>query len=129
MEGEADNDDDGNYETPLQNRRVPPTKVTGYLERDLTENLFMRLQGIWWDGRNEFPASVGAERFHEGKVTSNFVADLLVTYQLSNGRLSVGINNLFNRDYYTPYSEGFNRNDTYNKATGATATVKYEVNF
>lgn len=129
MEGEADNNNDGSYETPLQNRRVPPTKVTGYVEHSLTDNWFVRLQGVWWDGRNEFPASVGRERFHEGRVTSGSLFDLLSTYQLSQGRLSLGINNLFNNDYFTNYSEGYNRNDTYNKATGATATVKYEVEF
>lgn len=129
MEGEADNNDDGNFETPLQNRRIPPAKVTAYVEHDLTDRWFVRLQGVWWDGRNEFPASVGIERFHEGEVTSNFLMDLLSTYELPRGRLSVGINNLLNDDYYTNYSEGFNRNDTYNKATGATASIKYEINF
>lgn len=129
MEGEADNNDDGSYETPLQNRRIPPAKVTGYVEHDLTEKWFVRLQGVWWDGRNEFPASVGLQRFHEGEVTSNFLVDLLSTYELPLGRLSFGVNNLLNDDYYTNYSEGFNRNDTYNKATGATGMIKYEVNF
>lgn len=129
MEGEADSNDDGSFETPLQNRRIPPAKVTGHVETDLTDRWFVRLQGVWWDGRNEFPASVGMQRFHEGEVTANFLLDLLSTYELPLGRLSFGVNNLLNDDYYTNYSQGFNRNDTYNKATGATGMIKYEVNF
>lgn len=129
MEGESDPNNDGKYDVPLQNRRIPPAKVTAYVDHDITERWFVRLQGVWWDGRNEFPAAFGTQRFHEGKVTSNSAFDLLTTYQFSSSRLSVGINNLFNKDYYTTYSEGFNRNDTYNKATGATAMIKYEMRF
>ncbi|MBL8271395.1 MAG: TonB-dependent receptor [Steroidobacter sp.] len=129
MEGEVDRDNNGSYETPLQNRRIPPAKVTGYVEHEISDRWLVRVQGVWWDGRNEFPASVGQQRFHEGEVTSNYLFDLLSTYQLSNGRLSFGINNLFNNDYFTTYSEGYNRNEAYNKGTGATGMIKYEVNF
>lgn len=129
MEGESDPNNDGNYDVPLQNRRIPPTKLTAFVDHDITERWFVRLQGVWWDGRNEFPASVGLQRFHEGRVSSNALFDLLTTYQFPSSRLSLGINNLLNNDYYTTYSEGFNRNDTYNKATGATAMLRYEMRF
>ncbi|MGH8286410.1 MAG: TonB-dependent receptor [Steroidobacteraceae bacterium] len=129
MEGEADLNNSGDYETPLQNRRIPPAKVTGYVEGDLSDKWFLRVQGVWWDDRNEFPASVPLQRFHEGRVTSDFVLDLLTTYSLPVGRLSLGVNNLLNNDYYSNYSEGFNRNDSLNKAPGATGMIKYQFDF
>jgi len=129
MEGDADRNNDGSFETPLQNRRIPPAKVTAYVEYDLNSRWYARLQGIYWGSRNEFPNSVGAQVFHEGEITSGFTMDLMTTYSFSSSEISLGVNNLLNSDYYTNYSEGFNRNDAFNKATGATAVVKYTVNF
>lgn len=129
LEGEADMNDDGSFETSLQNRRIPPPKVTAFVDWRATERLDLRMQGIYWGSRDEFPNSTTSQRFHEGKINSGGTVDLVGTYAFDSSQLSVGISNLFNRDYYTNYSEGFNRNDAYNKAYGATAFVKYKVWF
>jgi iron complex outermembrane receptor protein len=121
--GFADNDNNGSYETPLQNRRIPPPSFTAYAETEFRPGSFLRVQGLWSGSRNAFPNS-GPGRFHEGKVNSWFVMDVAARFALTrNVDLSVGVRNLLNKDYYTNYSEGFNTNDNYIKALGRTMTV------
>jgi iron complex outermembrane receptor protein len=129
MEGSADTNGDGTYDTWLQNRRIPPASINAYSEWSFAPNSSLRLQGLYSGDRNRFPnAAPGV--FHEGHVHSYFQADLAARFGFGRlGDLSVGIDNLFNRDYFSNYSEGYNTNDNYIKAPGATLTVRYGINY
>ena len=129
MEGSADTNGDGVYDTWLQDRRIPPPSFNAYAERFLAPNSSVRLQGLYSGDRNRFPnAAPGV--FHEGHVHSYFQADAAARFELGRyGDLSVGIDNLLNRDYFTNYSEGFNTNGNYIKAPGRTLTVRYGINY
>lgn len=127
--GYADADNNGSFETPLQNRRIPPPSVTAHAEYELSPTAFVRAQMLWSGDRNAFPNTVPG-RFHEGHVHSFTTFDVSSRFLLAkNMELALGVRNLFNRDYYTNYSEGFNTNDNYLKAPGRTFTVRFAVNY
>ena len=127
--GFSDNDNNGSFETPLQNRRIPPPSFAIHAETEFRQGSFVRLQGLWSGSRNAFPTTVPG-RFHEGKVNSWFTLDLATRFQLTkNLELGAGIRNLLNKDYYTNYSEGFNTNDNYIKAQGRTLNLRIAINY
>ncbi|MBS0421658.1 MAG: TonB-dependent receptor [Proteobacteria bacterium] len=129
MEGSADTNGDGVYDTWLQDRRIPPASANAYAEWMFATNSSLRLQGLYSGDRNRFPnAAPGV--FHQGHVHPYFQTDVAARFSFGKlGDLSVGVNNLLNRDYFTNYSEGFNTNDNYIKAPGATLTVRYGINY
>jgi iron complex outermembrane recepter protein len=127
--GYSDNDNNGSYETPLQNRRVPPPSFAAHAETEFRPGSFFRVQGLWSGSRNAFPNTTPG-RFHEGKVNSWFTVDVAARFALGrNMEVGVGIRNLLNKDYYTNYSEGFNTNDNYIKAQGRTLNVRVAINY
>ncbi len=127
--GKADADNNGSLETPLQNRRIPPPSATAHAEYEFRPGSFVRAQLLWSGDRNAFPNTVPG-RFHEGHVHSFTTMDLSSRFLVAkNMELALGVRNLFNRDYYTNYSEGFNTNDNYLKAPGRTFTVRFAVNY
>lgn len=124
-EGDTDTNGDGRLDSPLQNRRISPEKLTGYLEHDFSDRWMLRAQALYSGSRNKFPESVGLGRFWEGKIEDFLVVDLATSLQLGPGTLSIGINNLFNEDYFTVISQSANRDERLSKAEGATAYLKY----
>lgn len=127
--GYSDNDNNGSFETPLQNRRVPPPSATLYAETELAEGSFVRVQALWSGSRNAFPNTVPG-RFHEGRVNAWTTVDVAARFKLAkNMELGMGVRNLFNKDYYTNYSEGFNTNDNYLKAPGRTLNLRFAIDY
>lgn len=127
--GHSDNDNNGSFETPLQNRRVPPPSFTAHADYEFISGSFLRVQALHSGSRNAFPNTVPG-RFHEGKVNSYFTLDVAARFNLArNMEVAVGVRNLFNKDYYTNYSEGFNTNDNYLKAPGRTLNLRFAVNY
>ncbi|MFT3816474.1 MAG: TonB-dependent receptor [Rubrivivax sp.] len=127
--GYSDNDNDGSFETPLQNRRVPPPSLAVHAETEFAEGSFLRVQALWSGSRNAFPNTVPG-RFHEGKINSWTTVDVAARFKLAkNMELGVGLRNLFNKDYYTNYSEGFNTNDNYLKAPGRTLNLRFAIDY
>lgn len=127
--GYADNDNNGSFETPLQNRRIAPPSFTAYGEYEFGNGTLLRVQALHSGERNAFPNTTPG-RFHEGKVNSWTTVDVIARFALrKNMELSAGIRNLLNEDYYTNYSEGFNTNDNYLKAPGRTLTVRFAINY
>lgn len=127
--GHSDNDNNGSFETPLQNRRIPPASFTAHAEAEIATGSFVRVQALWSGSRNAFPDAAPG-RFHEGKVNSWYTVDVAGRFRIArNMELGVGVRNLFNKDYYTNYSEGFNTNDNYLKAPGRTLNVRLAIEY
>lgn len=127
--GYSDNDNNGSFETPLQNRRVPPPSFSAHAETEFRPGSFLRVQALWSGSRNAFPNTTPG-RFHEGKVNSWYTVDVAARFKVArNMELGVGVRNLLNKDYYTNYSEGFNTNDNYLKAQGRTLNVRFAIEY
>lgn len=127
--GKIDSDGNGSYDTPMQNRRIPPASVTAHIEYTLAPGAYVRLQALYSGSRNEFPnTTIG--NFHTGRVHPFTTFDLASRFQLTpSADLSVGVRNLLNRDYYTNYSEGYNTNDNYLKAPGRSVSIRLGYNY
>lgn len=131
-QGEFDPTNTGAY-IPLTGDRIGPTKVTFYAENQTTASWLNRLQVYvigdrekFGDGRN----AAGAPIFGRGPVKGFTTADLISTYQINKKqKLSVSIENLFNKQYLPVYAQASNRGDTYSAAPGTTVTVKYSMRF
>lgn len=125
-EGEHDPDGDGNF-TPLNNRRIPPIKVTAYVDYEPFEWWNARLQGLYSGNRDRaFDSGVS---FSGDKVDSFMVFDLINTFDVGYGQLEVGVANLFNTDYHSVHAQILpdGTNTSYVAAPGTTLTVNYSM--
>jgi len=126
LEGKEDRDLDGTFERFIQNRRIPPRKITGHVEHDFAGSWRIRVQGLYSGSRKKFPGSIA---FWEGDVNNRLLLDASVSGDVGPGTLTVGVNNALNTDYFTHISETAQRNNRYSKAPGATATIRYRVTY
>ncbi|MGK7369975.1 MAG: TonB-dependent receptor, partial [Candidatus Halalkalibacterium sp. M3_1C_030] len=124
VEGKRDSDDDGNYDTFLTGDRIPPTKVTGYLSYEPLNGLNTRLDIMYSGNRNKFP---GSTSFAQGEVNSYTVVDLSAGYKVGPGTLSLGIENLLNKQYFPTISQWYNLGGVgYSAGRGRIVSLGYQ---
>ena len=135
-EGRTDNNNNGSYTDPvdefLVNSRISPPKLTAYAEYQFTSKLNARISMLHSGARERFePNSNGGFAPYKNDVNAYTVFDLTSSYQLPFGSLSVGVQNLFNADYYPAISQwaGAYFGTGYSKAPGArlNATLKVQL--
>ena len=127
IEGEFDSDDDGRVDTDLDGLNIAPDRLNLYAEIGLDFGLEARAQlSHLFDRDFEGPAAPTDANF-EGHT----LADLYVAQQLGDGRLSLGIENLFDKRYipYFSQTESFQRDDTLFIGAGRTLTLAYQHEF
>lgn len=126
VEGENDVDDDGDYR-PLTGFRIPPIKLTAYVQNETLPGWRNRLQLLYSGDRDR--------AFNDGvdfrDVDDYVVLDFISSLELGNGTLQVGIQNLLNNQYFTAPSQllRLRTNDSYTAAAGTTFLVQYSLNF
>jgi len=125
-EGENDPDNDGDF-TPLDGFRIPPLKLTAYVENETAPGWQNRLQMLYIGSRDR--------AFEEGidpfPVSSYVTFDLVSSLDLGNGTLQLGIQNLLNNQHFTAPSQllRLGTNDTFTPASGTTFRLQYSVDF
>lgn len=124
IEGRSDTDDDGKVDTDLDGANISPDRLTlSWLAR-WTDRLDTQVQANHFFDRS-FPKP-------ELNFSGYSLVDASVSYRLAVGRLSAGVENLFDRDYVSYYSQSADsttRDDRYFKGRGRTFTVGYQVDF
>jgi iron complex outermembrane recepter protein len=127
LEGKSDPNLDGIY-TYLNSYRIPPVKVTAYVEHNTTANWFNRLQVTYSGERKRFGANTG---FGLRPVDDYATIDYLSSIRLPKGTLRFGVENLLNRQYFTRESQllrtGFN--SSYAAAQGAVLSFGYSISY
>jgi iron complex outermembrane receptor protein len=135
-EGRSDNNGNGSYTDPvdefLVNSRISPPKFTAYAEYQFTTKLNAKVTMLHSGSRERFERlSNGSFGAYKNNVNAYTVFDLTSSYQLPFGSLSIGIQNLFNADYYPAISQwaGAAFGTGYSKAPGArlNATLKVQL--
>ncbi|MDB9322989.1 TonB-dependent siderophore receptor [Nodularia spumigena CS-591/04] len=101
-EGENDEDNDGEY-VALNSITVPPFKLTAYIENQTLEGWRNRLQ-LLYSGNRDRGFEDGVE---DGKISSYVTVDYLSSIKIGEGELQIGIQNLFNNQYFPVYSQYF----------------------
>lgn len=117
---------DGKGWQDMTGYRVPPLKLTAYVQYKPTLDWSNRLQATFFDGKDY--RLDGMDSFGRHQVSSYTTVDLVSQYQITpDDKVSVGIQNLFNRDYYPLYSQLLrnNNNTSHLPAPGAVLTASY----
>ncbi|MGP0565517.1 MULTISPECIES: TonB-dependent receptor domain-containing protein [unclassified Nitrospina] len=124
MEGELDSDNNGNFDSYMLGNRIPPLKVTGYVENQTRPNWRNRLQVLYSGNRDRFNGQTG---FGKGTVGDFYVVDLLSVYKFKVGTLKVGIRNLLDELYFPTISQMYNFNNRYSAGMGRTISATYSI--
>lgn len=126
VEGDNDPDLDDRY-TPLTGFRIPPVKLTAYVENETLPGWTNRLQALYSFGRDR--------AFDQGidfrSVEDYFTLDLISSLKVGPGTLKLGIQNLLNNQYFTAPSQllRLRTNDSYTAASGRTFSLQYAFEF
>lgn len=124
IEGEFDSDDDGEVDTDLDGLNIAPNRLNLFAEVKLDTGLTGRVQLSRLFDRDFSGPAAPADANFDGYT----LADLFIAQQVGNGRISLGIENLFD-DQYIPYfsqTESFQRDDTLFVGVGRTLTLSYQ---
>lgn len=117
--------DNGDWQD-MTGYRVPPLKLTAHVQFKPTDVWSNRLQATYF--ASEDYRLNGVASFGRRDVDSYTTVDLISDYRLSKAdKVSVGIQNLLNRDYYPLYSQLLrsNTNTSHLPAPGTVLTVSY----
>ncbi|MBE9013770.1 TonB-dependent receptor, partial [Pseudanabaenaceae cyanobacterium LEGE 13415] len=101
-EGRIDANNDGNYENFLDGFRIPPLKLTAYLENETLPGWRNRLQLLYSGTRNRFNNSTA---FGRQAVNDYLTVDFVSNLKVGSGTLQVAIENLLNTDYFPVVSQ------------------------
>lgn len=122
LKGERENPSGGS-DLALDSLRIPPLKLTGYLQYSPYEWWNVRLQALYSGHRND-AFDDGVDRLEVDNYTT---VDLLNTLNGRLGTLNVGIENLLNNDYQTVFGQLLRdgQNTSNIPARGAMLRVSY----
>lgn len=123
---------EGEQESPagdlaLNSYRIPPMKLTGYLDWQQSDTLAWRAQ-LLYSGSRDRAADDGVG-FGGREVEDYVTADVVASWRTELGHWQFGMENVFNADYYNVYSQLLRSgtNTSHLPATGRTLTVRYGV--
>ncbi|MDQ8202929.1 TonB-dependent receptor [Pelagicoccus sp. SDUM812003] len=117
VDGKSDTDGDGEVDTRLNGANIPPARLNLYWNR------------VWGEGlRTRFQASNYFDSDSRG-FSGYTLFDLLLSYELGEGALKVGLENVFDKQYITYYSQTVGNDSRYFAGRGRTLTAKYSFEF
>lgn len=124
-EGKTDmnnNDEFGDGEDSyLNGTRIPPLKITSYLNLKPVKRLNLNVQWVYSGDRKHFDRNAkGTYNSGEGPVSAFSIINLSSIYQVSDKlNLNLGIENLLDNAYYLPQAYWYGRDDNFTRANGA----------
>ncbi|MDH6593366.1 iron complex outermembrane receptor protein [Variovorax sp. TBS-050B] len=112
---------------PMTGYRIPPLKITGYVQYKPSERWSVRAQFNWF-GAKDYRLADGKTEFARADVRSYYSVDIVGRYHFDRKNvLTVGVQNLFNRHYLPLYSQLMRsgRNDSRLPAAGTVLTASF----
>lgn len=133
-EGKRDVNDNGKFsdgaDVYLGGDRIAAPKATAYIRYSPLPQWSVRLQMLHAGSRKRFAPVNGIYPYGTGPVNNFSTFSLFSTLQLdTHSSLALGIDNLFNKDYYTVASQWDGRNENYIKGNGARLSLSYTYKF
>ncbi len=117
-------------DTYLDGGSISPPKITFYANYQASEHLRLAMNYIGVQSRNRFEASEGKYSGRKGPVSSYNVVNASASYDMSDAmKLSVGIENLFNSDYYSHIAQSHTFSGWNIKGKGRTVNLGLAYNF
>ena len=103
--------------------RIPPLKLTAYISYSPTDNWTNRLQATYF--ASEDYRLNGVNAFGRYDVKSYATADLMSNFSLDDkSKITIGLENMFNRKYYPLYSQLLRSGDNTSHLTASGITLK-----
>lgn len=121
-EGRIDANNDGDYENFLDGFRIPPLKLTAYVENETLPGWRNRLQLLYSGTRNKFNNSTA---FGRQAVNDYITVDFVSNLKVGSGTLQVAIENLLNADYFPIVSQLQTSDTQYLPGRGRSMSVRY----
>lgn len=128
LEGKSDRNGDGQLDRRLPGANIGAPKVSVYWDKPWTNAFSTRLQSLSHLRRSD-PDNISA-----GDFQGYTLVDLLATYRVTDQQsVSLGIENLFDRDYISYYSQTLTgstaTNANYYAGRGRTLSLRYRFNW
>ncbi len=128
IKGQFDSDKDGKVDADLDGLSIAPDRINLFAEKELNHNIRGRVQVAHLMDRkfkNPDPDDAGFE--FKGYTT----ADLSLAAKTRFGDFSLGVDNLFDKQYITYFSQAQKRKraNAFFSGTGRTLTLGYKVDF
>ncbi|MEG4112398.1 MULTISPECIES: TonB-dependent receptor domain-containing protein [unclassified Microcoleus] len=120
-------DENGRY-IALDSSRIPPLKLTAYLQNETLQGWNNRLQFLY-SGNRDRAFKDGSD---SGPISSYLTVDYISTIQLGKGLLQVKVENLLNNQYFpvlSQYLAGFGADSSNYAGRGLTLSVNYRLNW
>ncbi|MBC7913551.1 MAG: TonB-dependent receptor [Pyrinomonadaceae bacterium] len=130
VEGKIDGNNDSDFaddkDTYLNSTRISAPKATAFLKVNPNSNWDIRLDYVYSGQRKRFQANgtTGAYLFGEGPINTFHLFNFSTAYKLNSAaRLNLGIENIFNKKYYTPVAQFYGRDADYTRGNG----IRYNI--
>ncbi|MCY1269319.1 Ferric aerobactin receptor precursor [compost metagenome] len=122
IDGQSDTDGDDHVDTDLDGANIPPDRYTLAWKANWSDKLNTHVQANYYASRSFDTPGLDFDGYS--------LVDASLGYQLPVGEVSLGVENLLNRDYITYFSQAATtRDDQYFAGRGRTFTLGYEVSF
>jgi len=119
-----------NQKVYLGGDRINPPKITAFTAFRPLEDWSIFLQMISTTGRDRFQPVNGAYTYGTGPIKSFTAFNLSSSYTFrEKSTIRLGVENLFNKDYYTVISQWQSNNMNYVKENGTRLTVSFAQSF
>jgi len=127
LEGRTDPSFSGRW-TWLNSFRIPPLKLTGYVDHQTTSRWHNRLQGLYSGARKRFG---NRNVFGERDVLSYVTFDCISSIRAGRGTIQLSVENILNRQYFVREAQLLwsGRNDSYSAARGAVLAIGYRITY
>lgn len=132
MEGITSPKDDGDYSTKINNSRISAPKVLAYIQVKPLRNLSVGLDMLhaFEQDRFELNAKTGLYVYGEGRIPDYTIFNFRSGYEVNkNWKLSLGIENLFNRLYQPAIAWWAARDSDFANSLGMRGTFMAEYRF
>ncbi|MEG4806695.1 TonB-dependent receptor [Microcoleus sp. F8-D3] len=121
-------DDDNGRSLALDSSRIPPLKLTAYLENETLPGWNNRLQ-LLYSGNRDRAFKDGSDG---GPISSYLTLDYVSAVKIGSGLLQVKVENLLNNQYFpviSQYLAGFGVDSSNYPGRGLTLSVNYRLNW
>lgn len=125
QDGEYDSNGDHSVDTDLDGANISPNRINLFWTHNFDNDISTRVQANFFMDKDFKDANDEIYSSFDGYTT----VDASVAIPVYNGSLSIGIQNLFNEDYYTYYSQTVGKDNRYFKGMGRTATIGFTMPF
>lgn len=125
LDGRFDSDDDGSVDSDLPGINIAPDRVGLYVTGTLSPRISGRVQATQYQDRTFGGDGIGGTRPFDGYA----LVDVITRVKLSRGSIEIGLENLFDKQYISYYSQTYEfATDTrYFAGRGRTLTLGYRL--